>query len=350
MAEVTDEAFSSFPAIGSPSPSVIQRKFLNSSDISHGGSSNKRMRQKRKSSLQVLHLAKSRITDKSMMKMAFLADLLEIHLQWCSGITDAGIAALVTGCLKLEIIDLKSCSITDLSIDIIAKGSRELRSLDVSWCSNVTDNGIRGLSLKDYHSGSTLAASILAARGTPIVVPEGTATGVTTGVTTGVPTGAVGGVGTTSAGVTEIAGIAGIPFGVVETGTGMVLEAVASVVPMNTVTAEAGDMGSQSSVNDDSNNNSVNSISAANSNSHSHSDNSSSSSRHLNDSILIDNEESHPSKLETLCVVWCLQLTDAALLSLAHLPKLMTIEATGCTGVSEESVQKLTASGIKLVI
>ena len=80
---------------------------------------------RRYSSLQVLHLAKSRITDKSLLKMSFLADLIEIHLQWCSGISDIGIAALVSGCVKLEIIDLKSCSITDVSISSIARGSKE---------------------------------------------------------------------------------------------------------------------------------------------------------------------------------------------------------------------------------
>lgn len=48
------------------------------------------------------------------------SDVLE-HYFRCSGITDRGIASLVEGCPRLEIIDLKSCLITDVAIDSIAK-------------------------------------------------------------------------------------------------------------------------------------------------------------------------------------------------------------------------------------
>jgi hypothetical protein len=56
------------------------------------------------------------------------------------------------------------------------------------------------------------------------------------------------------------------------------------------------------------------------------------------------------SKLETLCIVWCLQLTDAALLHVQHLPKLRTIEATGCTSISQDSVDKLHGHGINVML
>jgi hypothetical protein len=39
----------------------------------------------------------------------------------CGGISDRGISSLVEGCPRLEIIDLKSCLITDVAIDSIAK-------------------------------------------------------------------------------------------------------------------------------------------------------------------------------------------------------------------------------------
>jgi hypothetical protein len=56
------------------------------------------------------------------------------------------------------------------------------------------------------------------------------------------------------------------------------------------------------------------------------------------------------SKLETLCIVWCLQLTDTALSYVQHLPKLRTIEATGCTSISQDSVHKLHRNGINVLL
>jgi bacterioferritin-associated ferredoxin len=74
-----------------------------------------------------------------MFKMSYLADLVEIRLQWCQGITDTGIKALTTHCPRLRVIDLKSCLITDDAVMSIAKDSKELKMLDISWCSKLTD-------------------------------------------------------------------------------------------------------------------------------------------------------------------------------------------------------------------
>ena len=59
-------------------------------------------------------------------------------------------------------------------------------------------------------------------------------------------------------------------------------------------------------------------------------------------------EPVYVSKLESLFVVWCLHLTDGALLSLAGLPNLKTIDATGCTGIDQENVKIQKAIGITL--
>ena len=48
------------------------------------------------SPLKKINLGKSRITDVSIVRMSHMArKLVEIRLQWCNGITDAGIHALV---------------------------------------------------------------------------------------------------------------------------------------------------------------------------------------------------------------------------------------------------------------
>lgn len=96
------------------------------------------------SGLQILNLCKSRITDSSMQRLR-MRSLLEIHLQWCAGITDAGVQALASGSPLLQVIDLKSCAVTDLALFALAELCRDLRDLDLSWCFAVTDEGLRRL-------------------------------------------------------------------------------------------------------------------------------------------------------------------------------------------------------------
>lgn len=88
-----------------------------------------------------LNLTNSKITDEALFRMASLASLLEIRLQFCSGLTDDGIVALSKHCRRLRYIDLKSCEITDVSVVAVANSCRELRVLDLSWCTNVSDSG-----------------------------------------------------------------------------------------------------------------------------------------------------------------------------------------------------------------
>ena len=97
------------------------------------------------SPLQKLNLGNSNITDTSMFRMKFLSELTEIGLSWCSGITDQGIIALSTCCPKLQYIDLKSCQITDVAINAIARNCNYLTRLDVSGCMLVSDEGFENL-------------------------------------------------------------------------------------------------------------------------------------------------------------------------------------------------------------
>ena len=94
------------------------------------------------SPLQKLNLCKSTITDRSIFKMSSLIALLEIRLQWCTGITDRGITALVQYCPLLQLIDLKSCNVSDHGLQSIAEKCYELRELDLSWCINFTEMGL----------------------------------------------------------------------------------------------------------------------------------------------------------------------------------------------------------------
>lgn len=97
------------------------------------------------SPLQKLFLGKSSISDASMFRLSFLAQLVEVGLPWCSSITDRGIAALTLHCPKLQVIDLKSCQITDASLETIATNCAHLRRLDLSWCARISDVGVARL-------------------------------------------------------------------------------------------------------------------------------------------------------------------------------------------------------------
>jgi hypothetical protein len=94
-------------------------------------------------SLQSLSIGMSSITDVTLYRIASFASLTELHLQWCSQLTDSGIQALVTNCQSIQILNLKSCSqLTDQSLHCIGRECNLLQHLDISWCSEFTDDGL----------------------------------------------------------------------------------------------------------------------------------------------------------------------------------------------------------------
>jgi hypothetical protein len=98
------------------------------------------------SAVEELSLCKSRITDAALLYIgAHLTRLRVAKLQWCSAVSDAGVAALVRGCRSLRVLDLKSCGVSDDALEQIALHCFELELLDVSWCAAVTDKGILSL-------------------------------------------------------------------------------------------------------------------------------------------------------------------------------------------------------------
>jgi Leucine Rich repeat len=328
--EMTDDAFLNLPDYRAPSRILsdsLAPTAAAGEEAAHYSQSKRMRTVSRHSSLQVLHLAKSRITDKGMFKMAFFPDLREVHLQWCSSITDAGITALVANCSQLEVVDLKSCSITDVSLGLLVRESKQLRHLDVSWCSNITDRGIQSLSSRRPMSES------VGCRTSPI---------------------------STSAGrPAEDHGILSASQVLSAAGSDPISRSVPAgpvrrIASLNSISAVMESRDGSASANSTSTTSSSRTASDSNI-----SDNStdgllrSNPGRHQGTTLLGSEEYDDdvlPQKLETLVIVWCLQLTDAALLSLGALPKLKLVEAVGCTLVSEASAQHLTSLGIKIVM
>mmetsp|Transcript_8517 Transcript_8517/g.12715 ORF Transcript_8517/g.12715 Transcript_8517/m.12715 type:complete len:419 (-) Transcript_8517:187-1443(-) len=54
------------------------------------------------------------------------------------------------------------------------------------------------------------------------------------------------------------------------------------------------------------------------------------------------------TQLKSLCVVWCPQVTDTSICALSALPSLQTVQATGCEGITERSINTLRSRGIQV--
>ena len=76
------------------------------------------------------------------------AALHTLIIEGCSLVTDAGIKALVSGCVKLATLDLSETKVTNKGLEYIARKCSELTSLGLCKCSKVSDDGVKALALK----------------------------------------------------------------------------------------------------------------------------------------------------------------------------------------------------------
>mmetsp|Transcript_22785 Transcript_22785/g.38022 ORF Transcript_22785/g.38022 Transcript_22785/m.38022 type:complete len:469 (-) Transcript_22785:381-1787(-) len=151
--DISDEAFILLPPalVSNSSTSTIASR--SGSQISSTSSGTSRDLYNYCCPLQKLNVCKSRITDSSIFRMANnLIALIEIRLQWCTGVSDAGITALVRSCPRLRLLDLKSCAVTDRGILSIAENCAQLKELDLSWCPNFSESALIRL-LEMHNSG-----------------------------------------------------------------------------------------------------------------------------------------------------------------------------------------------------
>jgi F-box/leucine-rich repeat protein 2/20 len=98
------------------------------------------------SPLQILNLCKCSISDKAMESFVSFSQLIELRLSWCTNITDQGIQFLVSYCSQLQYLDLTSCSITNKALAYLGKlCQKHLKELDLSWCMEINNDGLRYL-------------------------------------------------------------------------------------------------------------------------------------------------------------------------------------------------------------
>ncbi|XP_057477771.1 uncharacterized protein LOC130765385 [Actinidia eriantha] len=100
-------------------------------------------------SLQALDVSYCRkLTDKGLSTVAEgCHDLRTLHLTGCRFVTDAVLQALSKNCHNLEELGLQGCAnMTDSGLTILVDGCHNIKHLDVNKCSNVGDVGISSVS------------------------------------------------------------------------------------------------------------------------------------------------------------------------------------------------------------
>jgi F-box/leucine-rich repeat protein 14 len=86
------------------------------------------------------------LTDQGMRAVSRLASLTFLNLSWCRNVTDAGVRAVVSSCTALEYLNLYACNnITDKGMRAVSS-LPALTTLNLSFC--VTDKGIL---IRDSH-------------------------------------------------------------------------------------------------------------------------------------------------------------------------------------------------------
>jgi hypothetical protein len=84
------------------------------------------------------------LTDQGMRAVSRLASLTFLNLSWCRNVTDAGVRAVVSSCTALEYLNLYACNnITDKGMRAVSS-LPALTTLNLSFC--VTDKGVRAVS------------------------------------------------------------------------------------------------------------------------------------------------------------------------------------------------------------
>ncbi|CAH9128406.1 unnamed protein product [Cuscuta epithymum] len=89
-------------------------------------------------------------TDKALKAIGYFCNRLRsVNLGWCDEISDEGVMSLAYGCPDLRALDLCGCVlITDESVIALANNCPHLRSLGLYYCQNITDRAMYSLAHK----------------------------------------------------------------------------------------------------------------------------------------------------------------------------------------------------------
>jgi bacterioferritin-associated ferredoxin len=87
------------------------------------------------------------LTDQGMRAVSSLAALTFLDITWCRNVTDKGVRAVVRSCTALKSLNLTACTtVTDEGVRAVVSSCTALQSLNLFMCVNVTDEGVRAVS------------------------------------------------------------------------------------------------------------------------------------------------------------------------------------------------------------
>ncbi|KAK9159216.1 hypothetical protein Scep_005790 [Stephania cephalantha] len=85
------------------------------------------------------------ITDTSLVSLSKCSRLSVVEIRGCSSISSAGISTIALGCKQLTVLDVKKChNVDDAGLLPLTNFSRSLRQINLSYCS-ITDVGLLAL-------------------------------------------------------------------------------------------------------------------------------------------------------------------------------------------------------------
>ncbi|KAJ8898931.1 hypothetical protein K2173_008425 [Erythroxylum novogranatense] len=97
--------------------------------------------------LEELDMTDNEIDDEGLKSISRCSNLSILKLGICLNISDEGLALIGMYCSQLTELDLyRSAGITDLGILSIACGCRDLQSINISYCNDITDSSLISLS------------------------------------------------------------------------------------------------------------------------------------------------------------------------------------------------------------
>ncbi|BBN12882.1 F-box and leucine-rich repeat protein 2/20 [Marchantia polymorpha subsp. ruderalis] len=89
----------------------------------------------------------TQIGDQGMISLSNLKELESLKLVNCRNITDVGLGCVAAGCKKLKFLSLRWClGISDVGISLVASNCNQLQTLDLSY-TDVTSKGLNSITL-----------------------------------------------------------------------------------------------------------------------------------------------------------------------------------------------------------
>jgi len=112
--------------------------------------------------LTELNLKQSQIREEELLIISkMLPNLITLDASWCTGLTNKVVESFTIHCPNLSRVNFSVTEIGDASVDALYQHAKQLKHMNLSWCTNITDvgalklihfvNNLQGLNLSGSH-------------------------------------------------------------------------------------------------------------------------------------------------------------------------------------------------------